>query len=173
MRFLRTTCAWLEFLGLGIWIGGMLTIGALVAPTVFNHIESMEIAGGTMSLIFRKFNGGLVYVCIFLSVIGFSGKVFLSPRPGWPRRIEGGLLAAMIVFSIYIGSVLGPELQDLREIRVASPDNLVVKEEFEQKHGVSEGLFSMNLVFGLVVLFLAARETVPPKGPELKEGQSG
>ncbi len=79
----------------------------------------------------------------------------------------------MIVFSIYIGSVLGPDLQELREIRAAAPDNLVVKEEFKRKHGVSEGLFSVNLVFGLVVLFLAARETVPPKGPELKEGQNG
>ncbi len=161
MRFLRSTCAWLEFLGLGIWIGGMLTIGALVAPTIFGHIESMDIAGGTMSLIFQKFNGGLVYVCIFLAVVGFGGKVFLSPRPGWPRRIEGGLLATMIILSIYIGSVLGPQLQELREMRAADRDNLVIKEEFKQKHDVSERLFSVNLVFALVVLFLAARETVP------------
>lgn len=173
MNFLRSACAWLEFLGLGIWIGGMLTIGALVAPTIFNHIESMDIAGGTMSLIFRKFNSGLVYVCIFLTVIGFGGKAFLSPGRGWPRRIEGGLLAVMIVLSIYIGSVLGPQLQELREIRASDRDNPAVKMEFERKHDVSERLFSVNLVFALVVLFMAARETVPQGGPEPKGGAAG
>jgi len=160
MIFLRSTFLWFEFLGLGIWIGGMLTIGALVAPTIFTHFGSMELAGAAMSLIFQKFNSGLVYVCIVMVVLGFGGKVFLMPRSGWSRRIEGGLIVLMILSAIYIGSVLGPKLQELREIRAGDGDNLVVKEQFERGHKLSVGLFNVNLFAGLVVVFIAAREGV-------------
>ncbi|HSG06017.1 MAG TPA: DUF4149 domain-containing protein, partial [Nitrospiria bacterium] len=155
-----SSCLWFEFLGLGIWIGGMLTIGALVAPTIFNHIDSIELAGKTMSLIFGKFNGGLVYVCMFMTALGFGGKAFLMPRKGWSRRFEGGLIILMILTSLYIGSILSPKLQELREIRASERDNLVVKEQFEKGHKFSVTLFNVNLFAGLVVVFLASREAV-------------
>lgn len=160
MTVFRSIFLWFEILGLGIWIGGMLTIGAIVAPTIFTHLESIELAGETMSLIFQKFNGGLVYVCIFMVVLGFAGKVFLVPKPGWSRRIEGGLIVLMILSAIYIGSVLSPKLQELRMIRAGDGDNMVVKEQFEKGHKLSVGLFNFNLFAGLVVVFMAAREGV-------------
>lgn len=160
MKILASIFNWLEITGLAIWIGGMLTLGALVAPTVFNTVEPFEAAGEVMTLIFRKFNGGLVYVCIFLAGIGYVGKCFLTPKTGRPRWIEGCFLAVMMVSAIYIGAILGPRIQELREIKNADASNSLAQTAFDRGHRLSERLFSLNLLLGLGVLFVNARESL-------------
>lgn len=166
MRFIKTFSIWLELLGLGVWIGGMLTLGALVAPTVFNTVKPVEAAGEAMSLVFRRFNGGLVYACILLVVLGFVGKWLLNLRRGRMLWIEGALLSVMVLFGLYIGAVLGPRMQELREIRMTDPSNTAAVVEFDRGHRRSETLFTVNLLLGLAVLFINAKElnTLPFAG---------
>jgi uncharacterized membrane protein len=160
MRVLAYLSRWIELLGLTIWIGGMMILGAVVAPTVFNTVKPIEMAGAAMSLVFRKFNGGLVYVCIVLVVLGFLGKLFLDQRLGRSRWIEAGLLAAMILVSLYIGAILGPRMEVLRHIRITDASNSAAIVEFDRDHRISVSLFSVNLILGLAVLFINARESV-------------
>ena len=160
MKILSSFFNWLELVGLGVWIGGMLTLGALVAPTVFNTVKPVEMAGEAMSLVFRRFNGGLVYVCIILVAVGFLGKWHLNPKRGRSRWIEGGLLTVMILCGLYIGAILGPRMQELRQIRLTDPSNTAAVVEFDRGHRLSETLFSINMLLGLAVLFVAARESV-------------
>jgi uncharacterized membrane protein len=160
MKVMAYVFGWLELLGLGLWVGGMVTLGALVAPTVFNTIKPVEMAGDAMSLVFRKFNGGLVYVCIMLVLIGFLGKFFLVSKKGRSQWIEGALLAVMIATGLYIGAVLGPRMQDLRQIRMTDPSNTGAVVEFDRGHRLSERLFTLNLVLGATALFMNARGMV-------------
>ncbi len=165
MRALAYLCYWIELLGMAVWIGGMVILGALVAPTVFNTVKPIEMAGEAMSLVFRKFNGGLVYVCIALVILGFLGKSFLSQRRGRSLWIEGGLLTVMVLSGLYIGAILGPRMEDLRHIRIADPSNAAAIVEFNHRHRISETLFSVNLLLGLAVLFIHAREATPHLNP--------
>ena len=130
--------SWLELLGLGVWVGGMITLGALVAPTIFDLVKPIEMAGDAMSLVFRKFNGGLVYICIAMVTIGYVGKLILTSRMYRSRFIEGGLLLVMIVIGIYIGVVLGPRMQELREIRSHDPSNTGAVVDFDRGHRAPE-----------------------------------
>jgi uncharacterized membrane protein len=159
VRGLVSFSRWLELLGLGVWIGGMVILGALVAPTVFNTVKPIEVAGAAMSLVFRRFNGGLVYACIAMVALGFLGKLFLEQQRGRSRWIEGGLIAVMILVGIYIGAILGPQMEELRHARITDPSNSTAIIEFNRDHRVSETLFSINLILGLVVLFINARES--------------
>ena len=90
IRWSITLFRWLELVGLALWVGGMLTLGAVVAPTIFNTVTPTEMAGEAMSLIFRKFNGGLVYACIALGVAGFLGKTVMLGFHQRTRKIEAG-----------------------------------------------------------------------------------
>jgi len=160
VRTLAYLSRWLELLGMGVWIGGMVILGALVAPTVFNTVKPIEMAGEAMSLVFRKFNGGLVYVCIVLVVFGFLGKFFMSQRRRRSLWIEGGLLTVMVLAGLYIGAILGPRMEELRRIRMTDPSNSTAIIEFNRDHRVSVSLFSVNLLLGLAVLLIHARESV-------------
>jgi uncharacterized membrane protein len=156
MKRLASFFVWLELVGLGVWVGGMLTVGVLVAPTVFKTVKPVEMAGETMNLVFRKFNGGLVYACIVLVVLGFLGKWFLGRQRGIRLRIEGGLITVMILAGLYMGAVLGPKMQTLRQIRLADPSNTGAVVAFDRGHRTSKALFSVNLLLGLVVLWINA-----------------
>jgi uncharacterized membrane protein len=160
MRHLASFFVWLELAGLGIWVGGMVALGALVAPTVFNTVKPVEMAGDAMSLVFRRFNGGLVYVCIILVVLGFLGKRFMARQRGMRFRIEGGLLTVMVLSGLYIGAILGPRMQELRHIRMTDPSNTGAVVEFDRGHRTSETLFSLNLLLGLAVLWMNSGTTV-------------
>ncbi|MBI3596883.1 MAG: DUF4149 domain-containing protein [Nitrospirae bacterium] len=160
MKILNSFFIWLELVGLGVWVGGMLTVGALVAPTVFNTVKPIEMAGEAMSLVFRRFNGGLVYVCIVLVVLGFLGKGWLGRSRGARLWIEGALATVMVLTGLYIGAILGPRMQELRQIRLADPSNGSAVAEFDRGHRTSETLFSVNLLLGLAVLWMNSRPSI-------------
>ncbi len=150
--------SWFELLGLALWIGGMVTLGALVAPAVFDNVKPVQMAGDAMSLVFRKFNGGLVYICLVLVAAGFTGKTFLTRRRDRFHWIEGGFITVMILIGLYIGAILGPKMQDLRQIRSHDPSNTGAVVAFDRGHRLSERLFTLNLILGLGALFMNARE---------------
>lgn len=161
MKFLTAFFRWLELLGLALWVGGMVTLGALVAPTVFDTIQPVASAGEAMSVVFRKFNGGLVYVCIGLAAAGFLGHWAIARPKGASHRVKAGMLAVMAAVGLYLGAVLGPRMQELRQIRMTDPSNTGAVVDFDRGHRRSETLFSINLLLGIGLLFLNARETGP------------
>lgn len=163
MKRAATFFSWFELLGLGLWVGGMITLGALVAPAVFDTVKPVQLAGDAMSIVFRKFNGGLVYICAILVAVGFTGKTFLTRHKDLSQWIEGGMLLVMILTGLYIGAILGPKMQDLRQIRAHDPSNTGAVVEFDRGHRLSERLFALNMILGVGALFMNARGFVLSK----------
>ncbi|MGH7274035.1 MAG: DUF4149 domain-containing protein [Nitrospiria bacterium] len=158
MIYLAYLCNWLELLGLAILIGGMITLGAVVAPTVFTLLPSMGAGGEVMSTLFLKFNSILAYICLGLILVGFLGKIFLE---GWGKKkryLEGICLVFILGVGIYLGGILTPRMDQLRQMRIQNPDDQLVEEQFWAGHRQSQGLFSVNLLLGLGVLYLNAME---------------
>lgn len=159
MKFLTSLFVWLELVGLSLWVGGMLILGAVVAPTVFNTVKPVEMAGEAMSLVFHRFNDGWVYVCIGLVVLGFVGKWFISRPRGVRIKIEAAVIAVLVLSGLYIGAILGPRMQTLRQITLTDRSNGAAVAEFDHKHKRSVQLFSVNIMLGLAVLWMNAGVT--------------
>lgn len=159
MKILLSIFSGLEMLGLGMWIGGMVTL-VLIAPTVFDTVKPVEMAGEAMSRVFRHFNGLLVYIYIIMIAAGFLGRWFLNPSRKLSRRVEGGLLVALVLSGLYIGAVLGPRMQELRRIQATDPSNTAAVVEFDRDHRIAERLFVINTLLGLTALFMVSREMV-------------
>jgi uncharacterized membrane protein len=160
MKILTSLFVWLELLGLGIWIGGMVILGAVVAPTVFNTVKPVEMAGDAMSLVFHRFNGEWVFVCIGLVVLGFIGKWLAAPPQGIRIRIEAALVTVLVLSGLYIGAILGPRMQALRQITMTDRSNGMAVAEFDHMHKRSVQLFSINILLGLAVLWMNSRPSI-------------
>jgi len=158
MIYLAYLCNWLELLGLAILIGGMITLGAVVAPTVFTLLPPMTTGGEVMSTLFIRFNTIVTYIYLGLISLGFLGKSILE---GWGKKkryLEGIFLVLILGVGIYLGGVLTPRMDQLRQMRIQNPDDQRVEEQFWAGHRLSQGLFSVNLLLGMGVLYLNAIE---------------
>ncbi len=158
MTFLIYLCNWLQLLGLTILVGGMIILGVVVAPTVFGLLPPMSTGGEVMSTLFVKFNSVVAYVCLGMILVGFLGKLILEGFWNRRRYIEGISLLIILLVGIYLGSFLTPRMDNLRHQRFQDPSNHEVVEEFAWGHRVSQGLFSVNLLLGLVVLSINAMD---------------
>jgi len=69
-------------LGLAVWIGGTVVLGALVAPALFRKMDRQE-AGGLFGEILRKFSR-IRLVCLGLVVASAAFKHF-----AWETHITG------------------------------------------------------------------------------------
>jgi hypothetical protein len=124
MRPMAYLSRWIELLGLTVWIGGMVLLGSLVAPTVFNTVKPIEMAGAAMSLVLPIINGGLVCVCIALVVL-FPGKFFLTASDPFPLDRRRPYRCHAILSSLYRGHSgaqdgRSPPYTDLRSIHSGS-----------------------------------------------------
>lgn len=158
MIYLLDIFIWLELIGLVILVGGMIVLGALVAPTVFGLLPMMGAGGEVMSTLFFRFNSTVSYICLGLIGLGYIGKVFLLKSKTKRRFLEGAFLGVIFVVSVYMGAALTPEMDRLRQARIQNPENHQAVEQFEVRHRLSEKLVSLNLLLGLAVLYLHAME---------------
>ena len=133
---------------LTIWVGGMWTVGYVVAPTLFTVLEDRALAGSIAGHLFSVMSyvslvsGGL----LLLSVVMTSGKsVFVHWR--------GPLLVGMLLI-ICIGQfVLQPHMAALRDAGLSG----VNASAFARLHGISQVLFLIASLGGLALVIFGAR----------------
>ncbi len=160
MKTLAVICAWLELLGLGILMGGMLTIGVLVAPVVFTLLPPMQAGGEVMSAIFSRFNSVLAYICLGLILAGFIGKMFWTSAGKIIRILEAAVITLLLALTLYLGLIVTPEMNALRDARIQQPENQEAVEAFGRRHSLSQTIFGINLLLVLVGLYLNAMQLI-------------
>lgn len=121
----------MRFAGLlaaAVWFGGLLTLGAVAAPAVFDTMTAQHVAdprgvsGAVVGEILGRFH--LVsYGCAILALATLIARAVLGPRP---RRFAArvGLIAAMLAASLYSGIVLRGQIDQVRQEIGASPSTL-------------------------------------------------
>jgi uncharacterized membrane protein len=139
------TINFLYQIGLAIWIGGSVVLGALVAPALFKALPRAE-AGAIFGPTLRRFSR-LRVLAVVLIVIGAAAKYI-----GWERNattpwiavrwVAIALLAMTVVYEI---AWLEPALQRNRADATA----------FGRLHRRSELLMKSALVVSVVALFLS------------------
>jgi hypothetical protein len=78
---------------LALWSGGLVTIGAVVAPTLFATLDDRRLAGQIAGSLFRVATFGSLLLCLLLLLAERRGQVSRPTR----RQLVGRLAPALLL----------------------------------------------------------------------------
>lgn len=144
-----------------LWVGGLVTLVAVAAPSIFDTIaargigEGRVVAGAIFGGALRRFHL-LSYACGAVIVGSLAVRAALGPRPAYfAMRI--GLAGAMLAASLYSGFVLSPQIETARVAAGGAPSALPEgdprRTAFGRLHAFSTLLQIVPVAGGLVLLF--------------------
>jgi hypothetical protein len=155
-------------LALVVWLGGMVTLGAVVAPAVFQVLPLREpeagriLAGAVFGAALGRFHY-VAYACGAVILITLVAMAVLGPRPA-SFAVRTALAGFMLGIALYSGLfVLGSVDRLQRDIGVnVAPSSLPASDgrrvRFDQLHLLSTRLMMVNMVGALLLLYWEARE---------------
>src|SRR5436190_239919 len=130
-----------------IWIGGILALGAIAAPSLFDVLAAQPdsgrlLAGALFGEILRRFH----LVAYGAGVLLLGTLVLRRVLGPAPRRFAWrlGIATVMVAASAYSGLVVGSRIARLQSAIGAAPSSLPVDDprrvEFGRLHGLSTAL---------------------------------
>jgi hypothetical protein len=138
-----------------LWVGGLWAIGYIAAPTLFAMLDDRRLAG--------EVAGQLFHIINFLG-LGCGGVLLVGML--W-RGIARWQLWVIIVTLVIVGCsqfLLQPVMEHLKVGGLVEGSEQA--REFGQLHGVSEALYLVNSLLGLVLVIFG----MPEKEPRLFGG---
>jgi len=124
-----------------LWVGGLWTVGYVVAPSLFAQLEETRVAGALAGALFEVM-AWISIACGALLLILEGG----SPRPPGLRRLRRWVIAAMLVCMTVSVWGLRPWMQAAR-LADGSPG-----ENFALWHGISAALYLVASLSGILLV---------------------
>lgn len=160
MRALR----YVYILALVAWLGGMIVLGALVAPATFQVLQATApdsgraLAGELFGVILERFHY-LAYAAGALLLLTMAAMALLGPRPrGLAARSL--IVALMLGVAIYSGVIVLGRINAVQRDAGVLPSRLPADDtrrvQFDQLHTLSTRLMMFNVVGALVLLYWEA-----------------
>lgn len=153
-------------LALAVWLGGMAILGAVIAPTIFQTLQSADantgraMAGLAFGAILTRFHY-VAYGCALLLLVTLVVMALLGPRPKH-FAIRFGIVAGMLVVAAYSGVVVLGEIDAIqREVGTLPsrlPEGDPRRVRFDALHQLSTRLMMIDLIGALALLYWEARE---------------
>lgn len=134
---------------LTLWVGGMWTVGYIVAPVLFKTLEDRMLAGNLAGQMFTVMSYIGIVCALFLILGQYLHNTTFNNWRLW-------VLVAMLIIVVIGQFVLQPMMA---ELKAAGLDGDKAK-QFGQLHGVASILFMLNSIAGLtlVITGLSASE---------------
>jgi len=161
-----TLLRFLAIVGLGLWIGGLVALGAIGAPTLFSVLESTqgaagrELAGAAFGAIFQRFQ----YISIGLgALVGVSlgFRAAIGPRPTH-FKLRLWAVIGLLVIAGATAFVLAPRIDAIRRsvpVSIASlPTDDARRATFGRLHGLANALMLVTVVVGLGLCWAEATD---------------
>jgi hypothetical protein len=149
-----------------IWVGGLITIGSVVAPSAFAALEpggppvTTSPGATVVGEVLRRFHlVGYAAGATLLTTLAIM-KVIGPRPPGFSRRLV--IIAAMLTTTLAAGTWVDPEIAMMRATlgvpvrSLASDDARRVR--FGRLHGISTALMALTAMGGLVLCYWETRE---------------
>jgi len=124
-----------------LWVGGLWTVGYVVAPSLFAQLEETRVAGALAGALFELM-AWISVICGTLLLILEAG----SARPPGLRNLRRWAIAAMLAFMSFSVWGLRPWMQAAR-LADGSPG-----ENFALWHGISAALYLMASLSGILLV---------------------
>jgi uncharacterized membrane protein len=155
-------CLTLEWLALGVWVGGLLVLIGAVIPAVFNTLGGQDSGGLFLTRAFEGYNrfviGAIAILCAAAWYRWWSGDP--AVRLG---REEMALLAGMVVIAGIIIVVLHPHAAALQAQAFAMKEEAARKAAFEaffRIHMPVRSLYIVNLVLGILLIGIKTKRSL-------------
>jgi Domain of unknown function (DUF4149) len=161
--------AFLRFVGLvalALWMGGLATLGALIAPTLFDVLgahdptSGRELAGTVFGSLFERLQRAS-WIAGTILLLSLAGRAALGPRPRWfgiRMWIAAGMLAASVSSVLFVT----PRIERLRpgasHSMASVPADDQLRAEFRRWHMVSTALLMLTLAAGVGLLWMEATD---------------
>jgi hypothetical protein len=155
-------------LAIAVWIGGLIALGAIAAPAIFEVVSLRQVPDGRMLSgaifgdVLRRFD--LVsYACGALILATLAVRAVLGPRP---RRfsLRVGIAVLMLGASMYSGMVLSSRIASVQQQIGAgvAPSSLPSGDprrvSFGRLHGQSTLIQLVPILGGLVLMLFELRD---------------
>jgi uncharacterized membrane protein len=155
-------CLTLEWLALGVWVGGLLVLIGAVIPAVFNTFGGQDAGGLFLTRAFEGYNrfviGAMVILCAASWYRWRSGDPAVHLGRG-----EMTLLAGMVVIAGIIIVVLHPYAAMLQAQAFAVKEEAAKKaalEAFFRIHMPVRSLYMANLVLGILLVGIKTKRSL-------------
>lgn len=149
-------------LAIAVWIGGLLALGAIAAPAIFDVIalrlgpDSRLLSGAVFGEILKRFHP-VTYGCGAVILLSLIIRAVLGPRP---RRFAIRLTIAIVMLAaaMYSGMVLSSRIDRVQEQIGATtaasslPADDPRRLEFGRLHGQSTLIQLVPLLGGVVLM---------------------
>ena len=153
-------------LALVVWLGGMIVVGAIVAPTTFQVLQASApengraLAGELFGRILARFHY-IAYASGGLLLITIAAMALLGPRPR-AFAIRLAVIASMLLIALYSGLIVLPTIDSIQLEAGRLPSLLDAADprrvRFDQLHQLSTRLMMVNIVGALALLYWEARD---------------
>ena len=155
-------------LAIAVWIGGLLVLGAIAAPAIFDVVALRQVpdarllSGAIFGEVFRRFH--LVsYGCAAIILVALSIRAVLGPRP---RRFSTRVALTLLMLggALYSGMVLSSRIAQVQQEIGAgiAPSSLPVGDPrrvaFGRLHGQSTLVQLVPIVGGLVLMLFELKD---------------
>jgi hypothetical protein len=145
----------------GVWVGSLFTVGYLVVPTIFTTLQDRQVAGMIAAAIFQVEAYLSVAVCLGLLIFA---NLLINRKVEHYRSIRWIILVLLLCSALTCFGLI-PYMDALRQEALllgvpvmASPSaNL-----FGRLHGISSGLFLIQSLIGLWMVWRLSRQPTNP-----------
>jgi uncharacterized membrane protein len=153
-------------LALVVWLGGIIVLGALVAPTTFDVLQTRDpaagraLAGDVFGRTIARFHY-VEYAAGLLLLGALAGMRLLGPRPA-AFGIRAAVIAAMLGLTLYSGVVVLGQMAVIQRVSGIPVSQLPPADErrveFDRLHLLSTRLMLVTMAGALLLLYWEARE---------------
>jgi len=129
---------------LTLWIGGLWTVGYLVVPVLFNHLQNPQQAGEIAGALFTLMSWfGLASVLVLTLIYSFLD------RAKWRFSVLL-LIAVFVAINLFY---LTPEIIGLQDMADgAIQKGTEIHKRFAMLHGIASGLYLLVSLLGLLLV---------------------
>jgi len=136
----------------GIWVGSLLTVGYLVAPTIFNTLTDRQVAGMVAGSIFKAEAYLSTIVCIALMVLAN----LLVTRGLSQYKVIRLILLGMLLCAVAASFVFIPWMNTLRDQALMQGMPVMLSPSadlFGKLHGASSVVFMLQSALGIYLIW--------------------
>jgi hypothetical protein len=145
----------------GLWVGSLCTVGFLVVPTIFANLQDRQVAGMIAAAIFQAEAYLSVFVCVVLLLLA---NTLIKRNIENYRSVRWVILVLLLISALTCFGII-PYMDALRQEALllgmpvmASPSAAL----FGRLHGISSGLFLLQSVLGLWMVWRLSRHPTNP-----------
>ncbi len=159
MRAAQITLVTVALVALGVWMGGMIALGAIAAPVVFKTVPAPTNADA-MTVVFRRFDT-LALACVALAgLVEVALAVLRRGRFAGLELARGGLVAVAGAAVLYVALAVSPRIEALHRAGAvrgqAGSAGGAGGAELDAIHATAERAGKLGLALGVALIALHA-----------------